>query len=459
MSDKKLFTDFEEVSAKAWKQKIQVDLKGADYNETLVWESPEGIKVKPFYHQDDNISSTTFSKSTSGWKIGHTIYAGNAVIANAKALDFLKRGVESIRFIVPSKEIEINVLLKEIDTEKTAVYFELQFLSLEYIKQIAVIGAPSSNIYLNIDIIGNLAKSGNWFENLEKDHQTLRKILETKFSNTILVDLSLYQNAGANMIQQLAYALAHANEYLNCYEDRIASETKRSLKLVFKVAIGTNYFFEIAKLRALRLLWKTLATTFEITVDCHIMAESTKRNKTLYDYNTNMLRTTTESMSAILGGADVVFNAPYDNIYHKTNDFGERIAVNQLLLLKNESHFDKVDNAADGTYYIESLTQQMAEKALKLFKTIEKAGGFLKQLKEHTIQKKIKESAQKEQTKFDTEQEILVGTNKFQNENDKMKDDLELYPFVKINARKTIIEPILERRLAEILEQKRLDDE
>jgi len=460
MSNQKLFTDFQEVSAKAWKQKIQVDLKGADYNETLVWESPEGIKVKPFYHQDDNISNPSIAKSTDIWKIGHTIYAGNAIMANARALEYLNRGVERILFIVPSKEIEVDVLLRGIDIEMAPVYFELQFLSLEYPKKIVdVVGGNTSNIYLNIDIIGNLAKSGNWFENLEKDHQVLGTILESRLPNALQIDVALYQNAGATMVQQLAYALAHANEYLNHFENLIASATKRSFDITFKVAIGTNYFFEIAKLRALRLLLKTLAAEYGVSTDCHIIAQPTKRNKTLYDYNTNMLRTTTECMSAVLGGADVVFNAPYDAIYHKTNEFGERIAVNQLLLLKNESHFDKVGNAADGTYYIESLTQQLAEKALALFKTIEKGGGFLKYLKDHTIQKKIKESAQKEQLKFDAEQEILVGTNKFRNENDKMKDDLELYPFVKTKARKTLIEPIIERRLAEALEQKRLDDE
>ncbi|GMN11288.1 methylmalonyl-CoA mutase subunit beta [Croceitalea sp. MTPC9] len=461
MSNKKLFSDFQEVSAKAWKQKIQVDLKGADYNETLVWESPEGIKVKPFYHQEDMVASNqTISKENSSWKIGHTIYAGNAIMANGKALEFLERGVESILFIVPSKEIEIRELLKGIDIEMAPVYFELQFLSSNYVKEIVeVVGEAADHIFINIDIIGNLAKSGNWFDNLGNDHQVLETMLETGLPNALQVDVSLYQNAGANIVQQLAYALAHANEYLNHFKDVIASAAQRSVVFTFKVAIGTNYFFEIAKLRSLRLLWKTLAAEYGMTADCHIMAQPTQRNKTLYDYNTNMLRTTTESMSAVLGGADVVFNAPYDAIYHKTNEFGDRIAINQLLLLKNEGHLDKVDNAADGAYYIENLTRQLAEKALELFKSIEKSGGFLRQLKDHTIQKKIKESAEKEQAKFDAEEEVLVGTNKFQNPNDRMMGDLELYPFVKTNARKTLIEPIIERRLAEALEQKRLDDE
>jgi methylmalonyl-CoA mutase len=225
------------------------------------------------------------------------------------------------------------------------------------------------------------------------------------------------------------------------------------------VTVGTNYFFEIAKLRALRLLFKTLATEYNHNFDCHINATPTKRNKTLYDYNVNMLRTTTECMSAILGGADAVANLPYDALYHKDNEFGDRISRNQLLILKHESYFDKVNNPADGAYYIETLTVQLAEKALELFKDIERNGGLISQLIDGTIQRKINESGQKEQEFFDSGKEVLLGTNKYPNKNDQMKNDLELYPFVKQNARKTLITPIIEKRLAEKVEQERLSQE
>ncbi len=172
-----------------------------------------------------------------------------------------------------------------------------------------------------------------------------------------------------------------------------------------------------------------------------------------------MLRTTTECMSAIIGGANTIANLPYDSLYHKDNEFGDRIARNQLLILKNESYFDKVNNPADGAYYIESLTEQLAEKALLLFKDIEANAGFIKQLIEGTIQKKIQESAIKEQELFNDGKEILVGTNKYPNKNDKMKHDLELYPFVKQKPRKTLITPIIEKRIAEKMEQERLSQE
>jgi methylmalonyl-CoA mutase len=169
-----------------------------------------------------------------------------------------------------------------------------------------------------------------------------------------------------------------------------------------------------------------------------------------------MLRTTTECMSAILGGANAISNLPYDALYHKNNEFGDRISRNQLLVLKEESYFDKVNNPADGTYYIDTLTAQLAEKALELFKKMETKGGLITLLVDGTIQRKINESAQKEQELFDSGKEVLLGTNKYPNKEDRMKHDLELFPFVKQNARKTLVTPIIEKRLAEKLEQERL---
>ena len=164
-------------------------------------------------------------------------------------------------------------------------------------------------------------------------------------------------------------------------------------------------------------------------------------------------------MSAILGGANSIANSAYDALYHKDNEFGDRISRNQLLILKYESYFDKVVNVADGCYYIESLTEQLAEKSLLLFKEIEAKGGFITQLIEGAIQKKISESAAKEQDLFDNGSEVLLGTNKYANKNDKMKNDIELFPFVKQNPRKTLITTIIEKRLAEKLEQERLSQE
>ncbi|WP_179376176.1 methylmalonyl-CoA mutase subunit beta [Winogradskyella wichelsiae] len=451
---KSLFKDFEAVSSKAWKQKIQFDLKGADYNETLIWKTNENINVKPFYHADEFKILPEVSKSrATNFKISQAINVTDSKISNLKALDVIKRGVENIIFNIESESISLKELFQNIDLDTTSVDLKCNFLSKNFIKK-----APqASSINIQTDIIGQLAQTGNWYKNLNADYSEFEKIVKT--SNQLSVNLDLYQNAGATMVQQLAYGLAHANEYLNKLDTSISSEAKQSLQITFNIAIGSHYFFEIAKIRALRQLWLILAPEYDINNTCRIIAIPSKRNKTIYDYNINMLRTSTECMSAILGGSDVICNSSYDSLFHKPNEFGERIARNQLLILKNESYFDKVNNPADGSYYIENITKQLAEKALDLFKDIEANGGFLSQLKEGTIQRKIKESAAKEQVDFDTEKLVLLGTNKHPNSADKMKNEIEKSPFLKIEKRKTLIVPIIQKRLSENTEIKRLNNE
>jgi methylmalonyl-CoA mutase len=421
----------------------------------VVWKSPEDIQVKPFYHYDESNPISRLNTKATEFKIGQSIFVYDLEKSIENALDSIQRGAESLVFTVENEKTDVEKLLKSLPLEKITVHFHLQFLSIDFATKIEKITeAKNAIIFCNLDPIGHLAREGNWFTTPEKDNfETLNKLSKsiTK-SNFISINTILYQNAGATMVQQLAYALGHATEYLNT----IPSINQ---PIVFHVAVGSNYFFEIAKLRALRLLFTSIAKEFGHTLECHIAVSPTKRNKTIYDYNVNMLRTTSECMSAIFGGADTITNLPYDVLYHKDNEFGNRISRNQLLILKKESYFDKVNNPADGSYYIESLTQQLEEKALALFKDIEANGGFLKQLKEGTIKRKIQESADTEQKSFDEGKEVLLGTNKYPNKNDLMKHDLELFPFVKIKPRKTLITPIIEKRLAESYEQERLSTE
>lgn len=448
-----LFEDFDPVSSKQWKQKIQFELKGADYNETLIWNSPEDIKVKPFYHRDEFTKAASVNTKASEFKICQNIFVFDIEKSVERALDTLNRGADSLRFTIENDTVDVAQLLKKLPLENVAVYFNFNFFSIDFVKKIDVIIQQKKAVaYYNLDPIGQLARDGNWFTTTDKNNFDSLNLLSTAIPNSsiISIDATLYQNAGANMVQQLAYTLAHANEYFN----RIPVISQ---PIVIAVAVGTNYFFEIAKLRALRLLFNLVAKEYNHNLECHLLVSPTKRNKTLYDYNVNMLRTTTECMSAIIGGADAIANLPYDSLYHKDNEFGDRIARNQLLVLKNESYFDKVNNPADGSYYIETLTTQLAEKALVLFKDIEANGGFLKQLNEGIIKRKIQESADKEQELFDSGKEVLLGTNKYPNKDDRMKQDLELFPFVKMKPRKTLITPIIEKRLAEKVEQERLD--
>ena len=445
-----LFNEFIGTSSAAWKQKIQADLKGADYNETLLWKTNEGITVKPFYSKEDR-TNTKLNLPRKGFNICQTIFIDNEKIANSLALDALRRGATSIQFI-STKPFNCSLLLQNIDINTILIYFKFQFLPPVFLVELSKFINPNKT-FIQLDIIGNLAENGNWFINLKEDFKQLDLILKSN-KNCVSVSSDLYQNAGATIVQQLAYTLAHANEYLNHFGKDIAE------KIHFTFSAGSNYFFEIAKLRAFRILWETLLNEYDQENNTvHIFTQPSLRNKTLYDYNINMLRTTTEYMSAILGGSNTVSSVSYDAMYHKSNEFGERIARNQLLILQQESYLQEAQNFADGTYYIESITHQLAEKALTLFKQIEKGGGFLKQLKAGIIQKKIAESVAKEEEDFHAKKIILLGTNMQPNKNDIMKNELDLFPFIKQRNIKTLIVPINRKRLSEIIEKERLEKE
>jgi len=447
-----LFNDFPSISSKQWKQKIQFDLKGADYNETLITETLEGINIKPFYH-NDSFKQLDIPENDEEFKICQTIFISNDQTANFLAKDALKRGADSIQFIA-DKKFDFKIVLDDISN--VTIYFQLLFLDKEFVFDL-INSSGTLKVYLNIDLIGNLVKTGNWFYNNQKDHEILKSILkkETDTSSALGVDVSVYQNAGANTVQQVAYALAHVNEYLNFIHNNEINLVK---DINFTFSIGSNYFFEIAKLRAFKYLWKLLLKEYNFNINANLFTQPTLRNKTVYDYNVNMLRTTSESMSAILGGAHVLSNASYDTIFHKKNEFGERIARNQLIVLKEESYL-KNNATVHGSYYIEELTFEIANKALKTFKEIEKSGGFVKQLFEGTIQRKINENAQKEQDLFDKGELVLLGTNMHTNLKDRMNQELEIYPFVKKKNHQTIIQPIRAKRLAEKLELNRLKSE
>lgn len=443
--------EFPPVSAAAWKQKIQFDLKGADYNETLLTKTNEGIAIKPFYHADE-FEKLNIPLSKEDFKICQKIAVSDDVDANLKAVDATNKGANSLKFVA-KKPFDIALLFKNLLNKNIAFHFQFEYLSEAFIDELTEL-LKNEKVFYNIDIVGNLARTGNWHKSLNDDFKMLESILHKNPDAFILgVNADIYQNAGANTVQQVAYALAVANEYLTRFGADIAK------KMQFNFAVGNHFFFEISKIRAFKYVYNLMLSQYDTEANAIVFAEPSLRNKTIYDYNVNMLRTTTESMSAILGGANTISNCAYDAVFHDSNDFGDRIARNQLLILKEECYFEHGQQIATNAYYIESVTKQIAEKALAVFKEIEKGGGFLAQLKEGGIQRKIKENAQKEQTQFDAGELVLLGTNKYPNAQDKMKNDLQVNPFVARNPQKTIIIPIIPTRLAEKLEQKRLKDE
>lgn len=428
-----IMNDFDPTSAAAWKQKIQFELQGADYNETLLTKTNEGITIKPFYHLDSYDTITIPSEEINP-KICKKVTILNEKQANLEAIKALKNGANALKFIADTifniEEVFRNILNKNIE-----FHFQFGFLSEEFLSKL-IDFLSNETSYLNIDIIGNLAQTGNWYKNLNTDFKIIENLLQKNNSSFVLsVNTDIYQNAGANTVQQVAYALAHANEYFTRFDANITS------KIQFNFATGSNYFFEISKIRAFRYLYNLILTKYNTSANAQIYTEPSIRNKTLFHKNINTFRSNTESMSAILGGSNTISNG--FNFDKQT----------QNSLLKNTQEITK------GTYYIEATTKQIAEKALTIFKEIEKSGGFLSQLKEGTIQRKIKENAQKEQTQFESGTLVLTGINKHQNKFTHLKKDLDKNLLQKNKARKTLIIPITTKRLSEKLELKKLKNE
>lgn len=450
MNTDHLFSEFEKNSPAAWKQKIQVELDGDDYNETLLWKTTEGIVVKPFYTKEDS-TDTQIGSCKNTFNICQTIFIDDEKVANKIAINALKKGANAIQFKA-NVIFDYQEVFKNIPLNTTFIYLNFNFLNKEFIHKIATF-LNTKNLFFQLDIIGNLAESGNWFVNLKEDFLQLKEI-QQKIKNSISISADLYQESGATITQQLAYTLAHANDYIDKLGEKCISN------MHFTFSVSGNYFFEIAKLRAFRLLWSTLLDAYDIKdTKAHIFVKPSLRNKTIYNAHINMVRTTSECMSAVLGGANTIANISFDGIYNKSNKFSERISRNQLLILKEESFFKDAQKFADGAYYLDSITEQLAENALALFKQIEKSGGFLKQLKNGTIQKKIKENANKEEERITKHKDLLLGTNYQQETNDTMQQHLKLYPFIKQRNTKTLIPPIIRKRLSESIEKQRLDNE
>lgn len=442
MTDNNLFSEFEGVTLKQWKQKIQVDLKGKDFNKTLVAKTNDQINIQPIYN-NESAKTVKTSPSKFDFKATQSFFLIDVKKSNKDLIYAFENGISSF-FIEVNSPFDYNELTNELDISKLDIHFCCRFLEVEFLQYLM-----KQNVKVSIDIIHNFEKSGRWFLNQKNDFLNLQKALD--FGVELMVDTAHYQNAGTNKIQQIAYGLLHLTEYLNTC-------SIKSKNIHILVSVGTNYFFEIAKLKALRTLIKVILNKFAISSEINIISKPSLRNKTIYDYNVNLLRTTSECMSAILGGSNYVANANYNEVFNDSMDFSNRIAKNQLLILREESNFKNANTFVNGTYYIENLTNEMMEKSLHLYKEIERKGGLIVQLKEGTIQKKIEESAKKEQEQFNANELILVGTNKFQNKEDKMKGEIKISPNKK-TSKKVEIKKISVKRLAEQLENSRLKQE
>jgi methylmalonyl-CoA mutase len=287
------------------------------------------------------------------------------------------------------------------------------------------------------------------------------------FSNlrTIHLNASNFNNAGADIVQELAFGISMGSEYMTQLTSRGLSTDMAASKIRFSFGIGSKYFPEIAKLRAARLLWSVIVKGFlpehneSMKMDIHTVTSSW--NSTVYDPYANMLRTQTEAMSSILGGTDSLTVEPFDSVFRDSDEFSERIARNQQLILKEESYFDKVVDPSAGSYYIETLTNMIAESAWKLFLEIEDQGGFISSLKSGLIQRKLLSSAEKRRSDIESGREKLLGANLFPDSKESAPSDIDLDKVFRSQVYDTdlFIDPIRLFRGSEEYEELRIADE
>ena len=439
----KLFTEFTAPTAQEWLDKIQVDLKGADFNKKLVWRTNEGFNMQPFYRREDVLKLKTpdalpgefpfvrgNKKDNNEWYVRQDIKVTDAKEANAKALDVLKKGVDSLGFKFGGDSVSaefVETLLEGIECECVELNFSTcQRRSLELAKILVayfekkgydkekIVGSidwdPMHRIVMRgKDVTAVLAVAPEIVETL-KDFPKFR---------CVAVNAGALNNAGAYIVQELGYALAWGNEYLNQLVEAGVEPTLAARKIKFNLGISENYFMEIAKFRAARMLWAEIVKQYEPKCDCAckmcVNATTTSYNMTVFDSYVNLLRTQTEAMSAALAGVHSIVVNPFDAAYETPTDFSERIARNQQLLLKEESHFDKVVDPSAGSYFIEELTTSLADVAWKLFLKIEEEGGFLAAIKAGTVQDDINSTNEKRHKDAAQRKEFILGTNQFPN--------------------------------------------
>ncbi len=449
----RLFSEFPPVSREQWEEVIIKELKGADYEKKLMWKSPEGIIIKPYYTKEDIQNIPYYNKEhteapvyrtrkkTNNWTIFEEVYVADVLKANEQAVDALQRGAEGIEFIIQEKIHydlcnhfktfdDLALLLKNIDITKTPIRFVAGcssgvILSIldEYIEN-QQIDKKTVNVSFDYDPIGHLTVNGNFFtaeEHLFPQTKTLLEYADRITSNqskVIGIQGYLFQNAGATILQELALSLSITAEYLtNLSELGLSVETiAKRINLNFGVA--SNYFMEIAKFRAARYLWSKLLEAYDVKINdfpFNIHAVTTTWNKTAYDPYVNLLRLTTEAMSAVLGGTDSLTVKPFDSVYKSPDAFSRRLSRNIQLILKEEVHLDKVIDPAGGSYYVESLTHSLINEAWNLFLQIQDIGGYIAAFKEGKIQAMIEETQQKRDMNIAMRQEILLGTNQYPN--------------------------------------------
>ena len=447
----KLFDQFPATTYDEWRAKVEADLKGADFDKKLVWRTNEGFNVQPVYRREDikDLQTTNSlpgeypyvrgTRTDNDWLTRQEIVAESAEEANSIAKDVLNKGVTSLGFCVKEATAEeLAALLKDIHVPAVEINFtccpnKAQALAEVLVKFLQEKGwADDFRGSIDYNPLRKALRHGAGNVSDQVVAQA-KKLVETvapvKGLRVLSVDSNVLSNAGAYITQELGYALAWGADWMTLLTDAGLSATEVACRIKFNMGVSSNFFMEIAKFRAARMLWAKIVRQYKPDCTCAekmmCHAVTSRFNQTIYDAYVNLLRSQTEAFSAAVAGVDSMTVTPFDVAYKKPDDFSERIARNQQFLLKEESHMDKVIDPAGGSYYVETLTVSIAQQAWKLFLDVEENGSFFKQVNEGLVQKAVNASCEKRHTDVARRKEILLGTNQYPNINEIAHDKIE----------------------------------
>lgn len=448
----KLFDQFPPISTEEWRAKVDADLKGVPFEKKLVWRTNEGFNVNPMYRAEDIADLKTTdslpgeypfvrgTRNDNNWLTRQEIIADSMEEANAKAIDAIAKGVNSIYCKIPAEQVgvaAIETLLKGIDLAAVEVNLgtcqrhtlELGKALVAYIN--AVGAAETFHGSINYNPVRRALRHGGEIlaDAVEVAKELIAMAAPVKGLRVVSVDSVMFNNAGAYIYQELGYALAWGAQWMTALTEAGVDADAAAKAIKFNMGISSNYFLELAKFRAARMLWAQIVKQYAPKCDCSCKmvchAETSKFNQTIFDAHVNLLRSQTEAMSAALAGVDSITVVPFDAPYQTPDAFSERIARNQQFLLKEESHLDKVVDPAGGSYYVETLTASIAEQAWKLFLEVQDAEGFFKAVANGSVQKAVNESSEKRHSDVARRKEILLGTNQYPNFNEMAADKIK----------------------------------
>jgi len=446
----KLFSTFPKIATSEWEARILADLKGADYQKKLVWKTSDGFDVKPYYREEDTLGIGSVNTmpgeypfvrgnnpTSNNWEIRQDIETDDETEANLLAIDAIKRGATGIGLVAADLENEADVeaLLKKINPTEVAIHFGA---APSYPALIRIVGANAKTQKLplaklkgsfDFDPISFLLLNGDFWKSEKSDLAQVAAMIKLgkefmPSMKVINVNGHYFNSAGATMVQELGFSLASGNDYLALATTAGVSVDDIAQRMMFSFGVGSNYFMEIARLRAARLLWAKIVEQYkpasETSMQMHIHCNTSAWNKTLFDPYVNLLRSTTEAMSAIIGGTQSLSILPFDTFYKDPDEFSNRLARNQQIILKEEVYLDKVVDPSAGSYYIENLTQLIAEAAWKLFLQVEENGGMVESVKSEFIQDMVEKSAAQRLDDIANRRLIQLGTNQHPNPAEQM---------------------------------------